>query len=67
MGPDDLAVVDPELAVRGATGLYVMDASVIPAITTGPINAAIVAMAERTADLLLKRPPLPPYDPRRLP
>jgi pyridoxine 4-oxidase len=60
MGQDEAAVVAPDLAVRGAEGLYVVDASVFPTITTGPVNAAIVAMAERASDLLRGRLPLAP-------
>lgn len=60
MGQGDDAVVDPGLKLRGVEGLYVMDASVMPAITTGPVNAAIVAMAERASDLIAGRPVLPP-------
>ena len=52
-GPD--AVVSPGLLVVGVDNLYVVDASVIPSITPGPINAAIVAIAERASDLLLGR------------
>lgn len=55
-GPD--AVVSPDLSVWGVDNLYVVDASVIPRITTGPINAVIVAIAERASDLLLGRQPL---------
>jgi choline dehydrogenase-like flavoprotein len=64
MGGDKEAVVDPEMKVRGIEGLSVCDASVIPSITTGPVNAAIVAIAERLSDLLKGKPPLPPFDPR---
>ena len=64
MGGDDLAVVDPALAVRGVEGLHVIDASVMPSITTGPINAAIIAIAERASDLLRGTAPLAPFDPR---
>jgi len=46
MGRDDAAVVDETLAVRGIDGLFIADASVIPRLTSGPINAAIVAIAE---------------------
>jgi pyridoxine 4-oxidase len=63
MGNDADAVVDPMLNVQGIRGLSVCDASVIPSITTGPVNAAIVAIAERTSDLLRGRPPLPPFLP----
>ncbi|MEM9221574.1 MAG: GMC family oxidoreductase N-terminal domain-containing protein [Pseudomonadota bacterium] len=52
MGSDDHAPVTPDLAVRGTSGLYVVDGSIIPSLTTGPVNAAILAIAERAADLL---------------
>lgn len=45
-------VVDATLAVNGAEGLYVVDASVFPSITTGPVNATVIALAERAAELL---------------
>jgi choline dehydrogenase-like flavoprotein len=51
--------VDPQLRVRGLEGLRVGDASVLPTITTGPVNAAVVAIAERAADLIAGRRPLP--------
>ena len=50
MGLDDQAVVDGDLRVRGIDNLYVVDASVIPAITTGPINACVVAIGEQWAN-----------------
>jgi choline dehydrogenase-like flavoprotein len=60
MGSDAEAVVGPDLAVRGIEGLYVVDASVIPQITTGPTNAAIIAIAERASDLFRGLTPLVP-------
>jgi len=64
MGTDAEAVVAPEtLALRGLEGLHVIDGSVLPEITTGPCNAAILAIAERAADLLAGRSPLAPEDP----
>jgi len=60
MGDGEDAVVGPDLAVRGTRGLYVVDASVIPRITTGPVNAAIIAIAERAGDMIAGRTPLPP-------
>ncbi|MEQ8965815.1 MAG: GMC family oxidoreductase N-terminal domain-containing protein [Azospirillaceae bacterium] len=56
MGPPGDGVVDGDLAVHGVDGLFVADASIMPEITTGPINAAITALAERAADLLAGRP-----------
>jgi choline dehydrogenase len=52
MGIDDLAVVDPRLRVRGVEGVRVVDASVMPAVPSGNCHTAIVAIAERAADLL---------------
>ncbi|GAA2497205.1 GMC family oxidoreductase [Streptomyces gobitricini] len=46
---DGGAVVDPRLRVRGASGLRVADASVIPNMITGNIHAAVAAVAERAA------------------
>ena len=46
------AVVDEELKVKGLRGLRVIDASVMPAVPSGNINAAVVAIAEKGADLV---------------
>lgn len=54
MGVDKLAVVDPQLRVRGLTGLRVADASVMPQIITGPgTNASAHMIAGRAAELIL--------------
>ncbi len=55
MGSDARAVVDAELRVRGVERLRVIDASVMPAITSGNTNAPTVMIAERAADLILGR------------
>jgi choline dehydrogenase len=52
IGTDELAVVDPQLRVRGLEGLWVVDASVMPSIPTCNTQAPTVAIAERAADLL---------------
>ena len=52
MGTDDLAVVDPQLHVRGVAGLRVADASVMPAVTSGNCHAGILMIAERLSDWL---------------
>jgi choline dehydrogenase len=52
MGDDDMAVVDDELRVHGLNNLRVIDASVMPEITSGNTNAPTIAIAEKGADLL---------------
>ncbi|MBS0367054.1 MAG: GMC family oxidoreductase N-terminal domain-containing protein [Proteobacteria bacterium] len=52
MGTDDLAVVDPQLRVRGIDGLRVIDASVMPDIVSGNTAAATYMIGERGADLV---------------
>ena len=56
MGLDSEAVISSDLSVYGTENLFIVDGSIIPKITTGPTNAAIVAMAEKASDILLKRP-----------
>jgi choline dehydrogenase len=59
MGYDDMAVVDAAGRVHGMEGLRVVDASIMPQIVTGNLNAPTLMMAEKIADMIRGRQPLP--------
>jgi len=54
MGPgsDSLAVVDARLRVRGVAALRVVDASIMPTITSGNTNSPTLMIAERGSDMI---------------
>jgi choline dehydrogenase len=69
MGTDDGAVVDADAKVHGLDNLRVVDASIMPQIVSGNLNAPVIMMAEKLSDTIRGRAPLEPvsapyYDPR---
>jgi choline dehydrogenase len=62
MAPDSdpTAVVDDQLRVRGLSGLRVVDASIMPTMPSANLNASVLMIAEKAADMIRGKPPLEP-------
>ena len=56
MGVDDMAVVDGALKVHGMDSLRVVDASVMPDMVSGNINAPVIMIAEKVSDMIKELP-----------
>ena len=53
MGLDKYSVVDQKLKIHGLEGIRVADASVLPEITSGNLNAPVIMVAEKASDIIL--------------
>ncbi|TMW55820.1 hypothetical protein Poli38472_008468 [Pythium oligandrum] len=59
MGTSDNTVVDPQTRVHGIENLRIVDASIMPNIISGNLNAPVIMLAEKAADIILGKDPLP--------
>ncbi len=64
MGSDEMAVVDESLKVRGIEDLRIVDASIMPDVISANLNATVMMIAEKAADIVRGNPPLPAHRPR---
>ncbi|MEP3266298.1 MAG: GMC oxidoreductase, partial [Hyphomicrobiales bacterium] len=55
MGSDSMAVVDDQLRVHGVQGLRVVDASIMPTITSGNTHAPVMMIAEKASEMILAK------------
>jgi len=62
MGTGDLSVLDPQMRVHGVERLRVVDASAMPDVISGNLNACVLMLAEKASDMILGRDPLPAVD-----
>jgi choline dehydrogenase len=62
MGADAEAVVDSEARVKSVHRMRIVDASIMPRVVTGNLNAPVMMMAEKISDRILGKPSLPPSD-----